>query len=192
MVRFGRDKMAKSVGNVRPLGEELERWGRDALLMYFSRGHYRQPIAYSDAELEQAQASVHRVREAARRLREGPSPDDMAPLRDQFFDALAEDFNTAAALDALFRWVREANKREDVGDAHLREMLGVLGLENLVDGGGAVEPDAEALELARRREAARAQRDFAEADRLRDELRGRGWEVRDSPEGPELLPLDEP
>jgi cysteinyl-tRNA synthetase len=192
MVRFGRDKMAKSVGNVRPLGEELERWGRDALLMYFSRGHYRQPIAYSDAELEQAQASVHRVREAARRLREGPSPEDMAPLRDQFFDALAEDFNTAAALDALFRWVREANKREDVGDAHLREMLGVLGLENLVDGGGAVEPDAEALELARRREAARAQRDFAEADRLRDELRGRGWEVRDSPEGPELLPLDEP
>jgi cysteinyl-tRNA synthetase len=192
MVRFGRDKMAKSVGNVRPLGEELERWGRDALLMYFSRGHYRQPIAYSDAELEQAQASVHRVREAARRLREGPSPEDMAPLRDQFFDALAEDFNTAAALDALFRWVREANKREDVGDAHLREMLGVLGLENLVDGGVVVEPDAEALELARRREAARAQRDFAEADRLRDELRGRGWEVRDSPEGPELLPLDEP
>jgi len=138
MVRFGRDKMAKSVGNVRPLGEELERWGRDALLMYFCGGHYRQPIAYSDAELEQAQASVHRVREAARRLREGPSPEDMAPLRDQFFDALAEDFNTAAALDALFRWVREANKREDVGDAHLREMLGVLGLENLVDGGVVV------------------------------------------------------
>ena len=190
MVRFGDDKMAKSVGNVRPLAEEVDRWGRDALLMYFSGGHYRQPIAYSDSELEQAQASVQRVREAARRLHEGPSPEDMAPLRDRFFDALAEDFNTAAALDAMFRWVREANKREDVGDAHLREMLGVLGLENLLAGGGAAEPDAEALELAGRREAARAQRDFAEADRLRDELRARGWEVRDSPEGPELLPLD--
>jgi cysteinyl-tRNA synthetase len=190
MVRFGDDKMAKSVGNVRPLAEEVDRWGRDALLMYFSAGHYRQPIAYSDSELEQAQASVQRVREAARRLHEGPSPEDMASLRDRFFDALAEDFNTAAALDAMFRWVREANKREDVGDSHLREMLGVLGLENLLAGGGAAEPDAEALELAGRREAARAQRDFAEADRLRDELRARGWEVRDSPEGPELLPLD--
>jgi len=190
MVRFGEDKMAKSVGNVRPLAEELDRWGRDALLMYFCGGHYSQPIAYSDSEVEQAQASVQRVREAARRLHEGPSPEDMAPLRDQFFDALAEDFNTAAALDALFRWVREANKREDVGAAHLREMLGVLGLENLLAGGDDAEPDAEALELAGRREAARTQRDFAEADRLRDELRARGWEVRDSPEGPELLPLD--
>jgi cysteinyl-tRNA synthetase len=190
MVRFGDDKMAKSVGNVRPLGEELDRWGRDALIMYFSGGHYPQPVAYSDAALEQAQASVQRVREAARRLHEGPSPEEMAPLRDRFFDALAEDFNTAAALDALFRWVREANKREDVGDAHLREMLAVLGLESLLAGGVAAEPEAEALELARRRETARAQRDFAEADRLRDELRGRGWEVRDSPEGPELIPND--
>jgi cysteinyl-tRNA synthetase len=191
MVRFGEDKMANSVGNVRPLAEELDRWGRDALLMYFSGGHYRQPIAYSDSELEQAQASVQRVREAARRLHEGPSPEDMAPLRDQFFDALAEDFNTAAALAALFDWVREANKREDVGDAHLREMLGVLGLGNLLDAEDAAEPDSEALELARRREAARAQRDFAEADRLRNELRARGWEVRDSADGPELIPVDD-
>jgi cysteinyl-tRNA synthetase len=188
MVRFGEGKMAKSVGNVRPLGEELDRWGRDALLMYFVSGHYRQPVAYSDSELEQAQARVHRVREAARRLHGGPSPDDLAPLRDRFFDALAEDFNTAAALAALFDWVREANKREDVGDAHLREMLGVLGLENLLEVEDAPEPDADALELARRREEARAQRDFAEADRLRDELRAAGWEVRDSPDGPELIP----
>jgi cysteinyl-tRNA synthetase len=189
MVRFGEGKMAKSVGNVRPLAEELDRWGRDALLMYFVSGHYRQPVAYSDSELEQAQARVHRVREAARRLHEGPSPDDLVPLRDRFFDALAEDFNTAAALAALFDWVREANKREDVGDAHLREMLGVLGLENLLEAEDAPEADTEALELARRREEARAQRDFAEADRLRDELRARGWEVRDSPDGPELLPV---
>jgi cysteinyl-tRNA synthetase len=191
MVRFGEDKMAKSVGNVRPLGEELDRWGRDALLMYFCGGHYRQPIAYSDSELEQAQARVHRVREAARRLHPGPSPDDLAPLRDRFFDALAEDFNTAAALAALFDWVREANKREDVGDEHLREMLGVLGLENLLEAEDAREPDADALELARRRDEARTERDFAEADRLRDELRAVGWEVRDSPDGPELIPVDD-
>jgi len=182
--------MAKSVGNVRPLGEELDRWGRDALLMYFVSGHYRQPVAYSDSELEQAQARVHRVREAARRLHEGPSPDDLTPLRDRFFDALAEDFNTAAALAALFDWVREANKRDDVGDAHLREMLGVLALENLLEAEDAPQPGAEALELARRREEARAQRDFAEADRLRDELRAGGWEVRDSTGGPELIPVD--
>jgi cysteinyl-tRNA synthetase len=192
MVRFGEDKMAKSVGNVRPLHEELDRWGRDALVMYFCGGHYRQPIAYSEVELRQAQARVQRVREAARRLEAGPSPDDLAPLRDRFFDSLAEDFNTAAALAALFDWVREANKRGAVGDAHLHEMLGVLGLESLLEGGDGAGPDAEALELAAQRESARARRDFAAADRLREELRTRGWEVRDGPGGPDLVPAAGP
>ena len=92
----------------------------------------------------------------------------------------------------MFDWVREANKREDVGDAHLREMLGVLGLENLLDVEDAPEPNADALELAGRREEARAQRDFAEADRLREQLRERGWEIRDGPAGTELVPASEP
>jgi cysteinyl-tRNA synthetase len=190
MVRLDREKMAKSVGNIFMLSEALSAYGRDTLILYFCGGHYRQPREFDDERLTEAAAGVARIREAGRRLVPGASPEWSGPLRERFFDALAEDFNTAAALDALFRWVREANKREDVGDAHLREMLGVLGLENLLDAEDAAEPDAEALELARRREAARGQRDFAEADRLRDELRARGWEVRDSPEGPELIPLD--
>jgi cysteinyl-tRNA synthetase len=67
-------------------------------------------------------------------------------------------------------------------------MLGVLGLENLLD---TETPDAprDVLELRDARESARAARDYAEADRLRDLLRELGWEVRDSPEGPELLPV---
>ena len=88
--------------------------------------------------------------------------------------------------------MREANKREDVGDAHLREMLAALGLESLLEADAGAGPDADALALAARREAARARRDFAEADRLRDELRGRGWEVRDGPGGPDLVPSARP
>jgi cysteinyl-tRNA synthetase len=67
-------------------------------------------------------------------------------------------------------------------------MLGVVGLENLLE---ADEPEApaEAVELAAARERARAARDYGEADRLRDQLREMGWEVRDSPGGPELLPV---
>ena len=66
-------------------------------------------------------------------------------------------------------------------------MLDVLGLASLLDAGGD-GPPAEAAELAERREAARGARDWAEADRLRDELRAMGWEVRDGPQGPELVP----
>ena len=119
----------------------------------------------------------------------GPSPPWSAPLRDAFFDALANDFNTPEALARLFEWVREANRSSgEVGDADLREMLDVLGLENLLDAETPQAPQ-DVLELRDAREGARAARDYAEADRLRDRLRELGWEVRDSPEGPELLPV---
>jgi cysteinyl-tRNA synthetase len=189
MVQMGEEKMAKSVGNIRLLHVALEQFGRDALVMYFLDGHYRQPLAFSEELLEEAGARVQRVREAARRLVPGDSPDDLVGLRDRFFAALAEDFGTPAALGALFEWVREANKREGVGDSHLREMLGVLGLENLLET-PAPEVDVEARELLERRERARADRDFEEADRLRDELVARGWDVRDGPDGPELVRRD--
>ena len=129
-------------------------------------------------------------RNAGRRLVLGPSPDWSAPLRARFFDALAHDFNTPRALAVAFEWVTAANRAEagTVGSEDLAAMLYVLGLEGLLDAGDGNVPEA-ALELARRRDAARHERDYAEADRLRDELRAQGWEVRDGPSGPELLPL---
>ena len=189
MVRLDRAKMAKSVGNIFFLRDALAAHGRDALIMYFVGGHYRQPLDFDDDRLVEAAARVQRIREAGRGLVAGPSPPWSAPLRDAFFDALANDFNTPEALARLFEWVREANRSSgEVGDADPREMLGVLGLENLLD---AETPDApqDVLELRDARENARAARDYAEADRLRDLLRELGWEVRDSPEGPELLPV---
>jgi cysteinyl-tRNA synthetase len=192
MLQFGEEKMAKSVGNIALLPDALAKVGRDALIMFFSGAHYRQPISYSEDTLAQAVANVRRVRECARRLVPGASPADMAPLRERFFAALGDDFNTATALGALWEWVREANRRgAGVGDADLREMLGVLGLEGLAEpDAGAREPDAGALDKLAAREAAREARDFEQADRLRDALRADGWEVRDGPGGPELIPVE--
>ncbi|MDX6722916.1 MAG: cysteinyl-tRNA synthetase [Solirubrobacteraceae bacterium] len=188
MLQLGGEKMAKSVGNIESLADALDRWGRDALVLFFASGHYRQPIQYSEDTLRQAQASVRRLREAARLLRRERSPEDMAPLRERFFAALADDFNTPEALSEAYQWVRESNRRGGVGGADLHEMLGVLGLGNLLETGGADgDPDAAARELLERRERARAERDWAEADRLRDELTELGWQVRDSAAGPELV-----
>jgi cysteinyl-tRNA synthetase len=112
----------------------------------------------------------------------------MAAYKERFFEALRDDFNTPAALAAAFEWIREANSRSEVGRDDLVEMLTVLGLENLLEP-ETVEVGGDAEELLRAREEARAAKDFAEADRLRDELRSRGWEVRDGPSGPELVPV---
>jgi cysteinyl-tRNA synthetase len=193
MLQTSGEKMAKSVGNIASLPEALDAFGRDALLLFFSSGHYRQPIQFDDAARERAQASVRRIREAARRLVPGPSPAELAPRKEAFFDALADDFNTPRALAEVWEWISEVNRRADrgdtTGDADLREMLAILGLENLLDAeAGASAPDAAALELLERRQAARAAKDWAEADRRRDELAALGWQVRDSAGGAELVP----
>jgi cysteinyl-tRNA synthetase len=188
MVRLQEEKMAKSVGNIFLLHEALASYGRDALIMYFCGGHYRQPLEFEPDRLAEASSRVERIREAARHLARGESPPWSRPLRDEFFEALARDFNTAAALASLFEWVRQANRAAGpVGDAALREMLSVLGLENLLEV-TIPEPPADVKALSDARERARTGHDWTEADRLRDRLRSLGWEVRDGPEGPELLP----
>src|SRR5205823_5509135 len=101
----------QSVGNIRLLHRALDEYGRDALITYFCAGHYRQPLAFSGDRLEDAAAAAGRLRDAGRRLEPGPSPEDLASLRDRFFAELADDFNTAGALAAAFDWVREANRR---------------------------------------------------------------------------------
>jgi cysteinyl-tRNA synthetase len=188
MLQLGGEKMAKSVGNIESLADALENWGRDAIILLFVSAHYRQPMQYSEETLGAARTGVRRLREAARLLTPGPSPEDMAPFKERFFAALADDFRTPEALAAVWDWVRESNRRGGVGGDDLREMLGVLALDNLLTEDGAGDgPDADAQELLARREAARVARDWAEADRLRDELAAQGWQVRDSAAGPELV-----
>ena len=102
--------------------------------------------------------------------------------------ALADDFNTPAAIAELFELLRLANQGGAPGAAGaLREMLGLLGLERLAEADQG--PDDEAFALLEEREVARADGDYARADRIRDALRERGWEVRDSEQGATLIPV---
>jgi cysteinyl-tRNA synthetase len=190
MLQFGAEKMSKSVGNIRQLSAALEEYGRDALVMYFAQGHYRKPIEFSPRTLEQAAAAVRRVRELVRRL-DGDEPAEIELYEQRFFDALADDFNTPAALAALFDWIGEANRRLDAGETvgageRLRSMLYVIGMEHLLSE-DEDRPDADAERLLGEREQARAEKDFATADARRDELAALGWQVRDTPEGPRLV-----
>ena len=188
MVRLDETKMSKSVGNIFLLHQALDTYGRDVLIMYFVGSDYRKPVEFDDERLAEARAQVRRFTEAARRLAPGPSPEWSGPLARRFFDALADDFNMPAALGAAFEWVREANRAPaGTGSDDLRDMLWVLGLDNLLEV-GEVQAPAEVTELRDARERARAARNYAEADRLREQIRSRGWEVRDGPGGPELLP----
>ncbi len=190
MVETGTEKMAKSVGNIFLLHSALDEFGPEALLMWLVGAHYRKPIAFSEDALRQAGAGVRSVRELARRLdADAAPPDDLDPVVERFFDALADDFNTPEARAALYEWMGEANRRLDAGErlgpGRLGEMLEAFGLERLLE--AEDEAPEEIRELAARREQARGDRDFAAADRLRDELAERGWEIRDTPDGARLV-----
>ncbi|MBJ7331887.1 MAG: cysteine--tRNA ligase [Solirubrobacteraceae bacterium] len=191
LLLMGTEKMAKSVGNVALLHEVAETWGRDALIWFFCTGHYRRPLSFDDETLGAARARVARIRDQARRLTDGASPAELAPFRERFFDALADDFNTPQALAELGGWLTEANRLlaadAAVGREDLRAMLEVLDLANLLDAPAGDGPGEEELALLEARQAARAAKDFVQADRLRDELHARGWEVRDGAGGAELV-----
>jgi cysteinyl-tRNA synthetase len=191
MVELGDEKMAKSLGNIRLLHCALARFGREAFLMWTVGAHYRKPVAYNEETLEEAGRAVDRVRELIRRLdADAPAPAGLDELVERFFDHLADDFNTAAARAELFGWVAEANRRADAGErlgpGRLGEMLHAFGLESLLAGGPDEAPE-EIERLAAERQEARAARDFERADRLRDELAARGWEIRDTAAGPQLV-----
>jgi cysteinyl-tRNA synthetase len=190
MVRFSGEKMSKSVGNIWLLHEALDAYAASTLIMFFISGHYRAPIECTADTLGQAASNVERLKELVGRLDPQATDDGLFAVSERFYAALADDFNTPAAMAEIFSWVRDANRRLDAGETvggleTLREALTVLGLESVFESGGE-EADSAALELLAARQAARADKDFARADALRDELLALGWEIRDTPEGPVL------
>jgi cysteinyl-tRNA synthetase len=172
MLEFVGEKMSKSTGNVVSLRDALARWGRETLLVYFLSGHWSKPIDFSDETLTAAQARAERLRDVFR----GPSERSRSQAWVEFEAALDDDFNTAQALAVLHGW-----RDHDL----LLRGLGVFGLASLAEDR---EAPAEVIQLAEQRQRARAERDFAEADRLRAEIEAAGWEARDVESGFQLVP----
>jgi cysteinyl-tRNA synthetase len=189
MVELDEEKMSKSEGNIFQLKEALDRYGREAVVAYLISGHYRQPLAFGELQMEEAVARVERLRNF---FREHPAddvpPGEAATARlDAFKDALADDFNTPRAMAELFELVGEAHRDEVPGaSGAVQSMLSLVGLESLAAGGDAA--DAAAEKLLQERQDARSAKDFARADEIRDQLAALGWEVRDSADGPRLVP----
>ena len=189
MVQMAEEKMSKSEGNIFQLSEALDRYGPEVVVAYLISGHYRQPLEFSERALAEAGARAERIRNFVLDLperEEGGEDEFVTATREALLDALADDFNTPRALAALFELIAEGNRRELPGArAALEELLPLLGLESLLRPADEIEPEAEQLMEARER--ARAGRDFQRADRIRDELASRGYEVRDTPDGPRLV-----
>jgi len=170
LLRFTGSKMSKSEGNIVTIRDAVERWGREAILVYFMTGHWSKPIDFSEEVMDSAEARVDRIREVFRA--ESRRVGDW----NQFAAALEDDFNTPEALAVLHGW-----RDHDL----LRRALDIFGLASLAE---AADAPPEIVELAERRRQARTARDFDEADRLRAEIEAAGWEARDVADGFQLVP----
>jgi cysteinyl-tRNA synthetase len=209
MLRIGAEKMSKSEGNIERLRDALDRVGPLTLCAFFASAVYRSPQDYDDEGLTRAAASNDRFREALRNARRyaaaggdgsGDAVRAAAAEAGRRFDvAMADDLDTPAALAALHGLARELNAAVAAEDAapgavegaadELVACLDVLGLAGLdAQADGAVS--AAARRLMHERQAARAARDFARADRLREELAHLGYAVRDTPQGAEIVPVE--
>ena len=174
------EEMHKSLGNAISLREVLDKWGRETLLLFYLRAHWRKPVDYDDELMAQAQAEVESFRNAFR-TPTGRRFDLVSTWEESFENALDNDFNTPEALAIMHEWrSRGALER-------LRRALDLFGLSSLTE---VRDAPAELHDLARRRAVARSGSDYDLADSLRGEIEQAGWEVRDvaDPPGYQLVP----
>jgi len=195
-VRVNEEKMSKSLGNFFTIRDVLKLYEPEVVRYFLLSSHYRGPVNYSDESLDQAKAALTRLYTALKDLPEAPAPEDSEAER-RFVEAMDDDFNTALAVSVLFELATDINKARSadprqaaVLGALLRRLGGMLGIlqrqpaEFLKAGapaGGLT--DAEIESLIQQRLAARAAKNWAESDRIRDELKARGVLLEDGKGG---------
>ena len=188
-INIDNEKMSKSLGNFFTIRDVLKVFEAETIRFFVVRSHYRSPLNYSDVHLNDARGALKRLYTALSLVK----PDDVAidwsnPFAQRFQAAMNEDFGTPEAVAVLFDLATEVNRSMSSQMAGLLKALGgVLGLlqadpQHFLQAGSDVDESAIQTQIAARA-AAKAAKNFAEADRIRQELTSIGIVLKDAPTG---------
>ena len=202
MLTFKSEEMHKSMGNMVSIDEFLQKHPGDVMRLLVLNGSYRSPLTYSDEVLEQTEQVYRRLLSAKKPAlpnAPGISPDKAQALieaaqkaHNQFVESMDDDFNTAAAMAAIFELVKQINQARTEGatqaqlepaQAMFNELTGVLGLQLQEQAGGQTSADPFIDLLVEVRNELRAQKNWALSDKIRDELKALGVILEDSKDG---------
>lgn len=205
-ITIDNEKMSKSKGNFFTVRDILEDYSGEVIRFFLLSGHYRNPINFSDALMEQAKAGLARMENAKENLKhliansgEEMTDDEKAALdgydkyREEFIAAMDDDLNTADAISAIFELVTAINTAVKDGASRefaqksldtLMELATVVGL---LQQDADDEIDDEIQKLVDERQEARKARNFARADEIRDMLKERGITLKDTPQGVQII-----
>ena len=188
-INVDNEKMSKSLGNFFTIRDVLQEFDAETIRFFVVRSHYRSPLNYSDVHLNDARGALKRLYTALHAVPPAAVPIDWAhPLAARFQAAMNEDFGTPEAVAVLFELAGEVNRSQSAQTSGLLKALGgVLGLlqespQTFLQAGASLDEAAIQAQIAARA-AAKAAKNFAEADRIRQELAALGVVLKDSPTG---------
>lgn len=189
-VTIDKEKMSKSLGNFFTIRDVFKKFAPDVIRFFLLSTHYGSPINYSDQQLEEAKKRLHYLKETIQNnMTPSPNPfpvngegERLDNYKKEFQDFMNDDFNSAGAIGTLFSLATEVNKTKNQASAKLLKELGdILGIFYNLNKEISIPADIQ--ELINQRNEVRKNKDWTAADKLKNEIIQKGWQIKDTPQG---------